>query len=144
MDYSSIPKAEVQCRCSFNPFQCPIDDLYPVRFGFLRSRLQVRFINLYYVSACSLQAFDLLVDCCSYIQRQGFFIAIIVILRLLCDGERPRNGDLDAMVAVASQKLHVAYFNRVKAANWADDPRHKVGMACAIQGHPWVIEVHSA
>src|SRR6266567_5013456 len=103
MDYSSIPKAEVQCRCSLNSFQCPIDDLYPVRFGFLRSRLQIRFINLYYVSACSLQAFDLLVDGCSDIQCQGFLIAVIVILRLLGDSERAWHGDFDATVSVASQ-----------------------------------------
>src|SRR6266536_643969 len=113
MDDSSIPKEEVWCRCSFNSFQCPIDNLNPVRPGFLRSRLQVRFINLYYVSSCSLQAFDLLVDGCSDIQCQGFLIVVVVILRLLGNSERAWHGDLDAMIGVASQKLHVAYFNRV-------------------------------
>src|SRR5437588_8015697 len=100
MDYSSIPKAEVQCRWSFNPFQRPVDDLYPVRPGLLWSRLQIRFIDLYYVGPCGLQAFDLLVDGCRDIQCQGFLIVVIVILCLLCYRERAWHGDLDATVSV--------------------------------------------
>src|SRR5450759_1132114 len=144
MNYSSIPKTEVQCRWSFNSFQRPVDDLYRIRPGLLWSRLQIRFINLYHVSSCSLQAFDLFVDGCSDIQCQGFLIVVIVILRLLGDSERAWHSDLNAMIGVASQKLHVAYFNRVQAADRADDPRDRFGMACAIQGHPWVIEIHPA
>src|SRR5712691_11071445 len=113
MHDSSIPKAEVQCRWSCNSFQRPVDALYPIRPGLLRSRLQIRFINLYHVSSCSLQAFDLLVVGCSDIQCQGFLIAVIVILRLLGDSERAWHSDLDAMGGVASQKLHVAYFDWV-------------------------------
>src|SRR5438552_4074209 len=143
MNDSSIPKAEVQCRWPFNSFQRPVDDLYPICPGLLWPRLQIRFINLYHVGSCGLQAFDLLVDGCSDIQCQGFLIAVIVILRLLGDSERAWHGDFDPTVSVASQKLHVAYFNRVEAADRADDPRDRVGMACAVQGHPWVIEVHS-
>src|SRR5690348_12062032 len=100
MNDSSIPKAEVQCRWSFNSFQRPVDDLYPIHPGLLRSRLQIWFINLYYVSSCRLQAFDLLVDGCSDIQCQGFLIAVIVILRLLANSERAWHGDLDAMGGV--------------------------------------------
>src|SRR6266852_9189879 len=110
MYYSSIPKAEVQCRWSFNSFQRAVADLYPIGPGLLRSRLQIRFINLYHVSSRSLQAFDLLVDGCSDIQCQGFLIVVIVILRLLGDSERTRYSDFDATVSVASQKLHVAHF----------------------------------
>ena len=102
MNDSSIPKAEVQRRWSFNSFQRSVDDLYPICPGLLRSRLQIRFIKLYHVSSCCLQAFDLLVDRCSDIQCQGFLIAVIVILRLLGDSERAWHGDLDAMVGVAS------------------------------------------
>src|SRR6266571_9297860 len=113
MNDSGIPEAEVQCSWSFNSFQRPIDDLYPVRPGLLRPRLQIRFINLYHVGSCGLQAFDLLIDGCRDIQCQRFLITVIVILRLLGDSERAWHGDLDAAVSVASQKLYVAYFNWV-------------------------------
>src|SRR5579859_4777797 len=103
MHDSGIAKAEVKRRWPFNAFQRPVDDLYPVCPGLLRPRLQVRLVYLYYIGSRRLQAFDLLVDSRRNIQRQGFFIAVIVVLRLLCDGERAWHGDLDATVGVAPQ-----------------------------------------
>src|SRR5579864_5419208 len=91
-----IPEAQVQCRWSFNAFQRPVDDLYPIGPGLLWPRLQVRFINLYYVGSRGLQAFDLRIDGCCDIQCQRFLIVVIVILRLLSDSERAWHGDLDA------------------------------------------------
>src|SRR5438105_7900829 len=93
MNNSSIPKAEMQRCCALNPLQRSVDNLYPVRSGLLGSRLQIRFINLYHVGPCGLQTSDLLVDCGSYIQCQGFLIAVIVILRLLGNRKGPRYSD---------------------------------------------------
>ncbi len=113
MNDGGVPEAEVQRRRPLYAFKRAVDDLYPIGSGLLRPRLQVRFIDLYYIGSGCLQAFDLLVDGCRDIHCQSFLIVVVIILRLLRDGERAWHGDLDAAVGVAPQKLHVAYFHRV-------------------------------
>src|SRR5258707_1823071 len=100
MNDSSIAKAKVQRCCSFNSLQRAVDDLYPVRPGLLRPRLQIWLGQLYHVGSCGLQAFYLLVFRGGAIQFQTLPIAAIAILRLLAGREKGLHRDLDSMAMV--------------------------------------------
>src|SRR5258707_14601970 len=93
MNDSSIAKAKVQRCCSFNSLQRPVDDLYPVRPGLLRPRLQIWLVQFFHLWSPGPQAFVLLAFPGSEIQNQSLSIAVIVILCLL--GGRVRGGDGD-------------------------------------------------
>ena len=68
-------------------------------------------------------------------------VAVEVVLGLLAHRERARERDLDPAVGVRAQELDVADLDGVAADDRADDPRHRVRMARAVDRSARVVDV---
>ena len=84
---------------------------------------------------------DFLVDRRGVVEGELLLAVVVVVLRLLRHRERTRHGDLDGAVGVGPEELEVADFHRVLAADRADDPRHRVGVAAAVEGGAGIVDV---
>ena len=110
---------------------------------FVRNSLHVRLVDLHDVGAGGEQILDLFVDGGRVIHRHLFFGLVEIVMGLLRHGVRARNGDFDAAVRIGAQKLDVANFDGVLAADLRNDARHVVQLARARHHLRGIIEIDS-
>ena len=113
------------------------------RARLLRPRLQPRLVDLDDVGARLEQVADLLVDRHREVHRQLGLVVVELVRRLLAHRERAGQGDLDRAVGVAAQEAQVVDLDRPRAADLADDPRHRVRPAGAAGDHRGVVDVEA-
>ena len=107
----------------------------------LRSGLHVRLVDLDDVGACREEVGDLVVDGARIRQSELGVRFVEVVLGLLRHRERARDGHLDRLRGVRAQELDVAHLHGVPALDRADDARHRVGVAAAVERRPRVVDV---
>ena len=105
------------------------------------ARLHIRLVELHDVGAGGEEIADLLVDRRGVVEGQLLLVAVEVVLGLLAHGERAGHRHLDGPVGLRPEELEVGHLDRVLAADLADDARHRVGMAAAIERGARVVEV---
>ena len=123
------------------PSSARLSALRPYRARLLRPRLHVGLVDLHDVGAGGEQVLDLLVDRGRIVERQLLLVLVEIVLRLLRHGERAGHGDLDRAVGVGAQELDVAHLDRVLAPDLADDARHRIGMAAAVERGAGIVDV---
>src|SRR5690606_24794035 len=84
---------------------------------------------------------DLLVDGRGVVERELGFARVGIVLRLLRHRERSGYGDLDPPARMGVQELDVADLHGVLAPDLADDARHRVRMAAAVERRAGVVDV---
>lgn len=57
--------------------------------------------------------------------------------------EPRRCGNFDGAIGVGTQKLHVANLDGLFAPDLANDPRHGIGMAGAVERGAWIVDVNA-
>jgi len=87
---------------------------------------------LHDVSAGGEKIIDLLIDRCRNVHDPGFDVRVVIILRLLRDGEWARKRNFDLAVGVGSQELQISHLDRASATDWPNDPGDRVGMSGAV------------
>ena len=107
----------------------------------LRPRLHVGLVDLHDVGAGGEQVLDLVVDRGGVVERHLLLVLVEIVLRLLRHGEGAGHRDLDRAVGVGAQELHVAHFDRMLAPDLADDARHRIGMAGAVERGAGIVDV---
>ena len=136
-----VAEARVEHRLAVDSLECAVDGLDRVAPSGLGSSLEVRLIDLDDVGTGRLQVSELLVDGHRVREREAALVAVVVVLRLLRQRERPGNGDLDAPVGEESEELDIANLDRPHAPNRADDSRHRVLVAGAVERHTRCVQV---
>jgi hypothetical protein len=95
--------------------------------------LHPRLVDLHHVGAGGEQILDLGIDRVGISQGDGFFVLVVIVLRLLAHGERARHRRLDGAVGIGAQHFEVAQLrpDRVRRIG-ADHARHRDRPAAAI------------
>jgi hypothetical protein len=57
--------------------------------------------------------------------------------------EPRRCGNFDGAIGVGTQKLHVANLDGLFVPDLANDPRHRIGMAGAVERGAWIVDVNA-
>ena len=123
------------------PVERPVDRLDRVFARRLGAGLEIGLVDLDDVRARRLEIAQLLVDRLRVRERQAAAVGVVVVLGLLRHRERPGHGDLDPQVRERAQELDVAQLDGPRAPNRADDARHRVLVAGAIERDAWPIQV---
>ena len=141
MDDRRVAEADVHDGRPGDPVDRPGQRRQPIGPGLVRARLHVRLVDLHDVGARCEQVDDLLVDRRGVVEGELLLAGVVVVLSLLRHRERTWHGDLDGAVGVRPQELQVADLDRMFAADLADDARHGVGVAAAVEGRPGIVDV---
>jgi hypothetical protein len=107
----------------------------------LGPRLHIGFIDLYDVGTGREQVLDLGVHRSSIVKHHLLLVFVEIVLRLLGHSEWSGHSDLDRAVSVGAQELNVAHFNRLFAADLADNARHWVWMAGPVERGAWIVNI---
>ncbi len=137
----AYPK-HVERRDAVDSFERAINRFYGKPLRFLGARLKVRLVKLHHVGAGREEIAHLGVHRFGQRHGHGFLVTVEVVLGLLRHGERPRQRRLDRAVGVAAQELDVAHLHGPFAPDRTDHPRHRVGMARAVERGARIVEVH--
>ena len=123
-------------------FERAVERAQAVGAGVVRPRLHVRLVDLDDVGAGGEEVADLAVHGLRVIHRRELAAAAVVLdLRLLGHRERTGHGHLDGAVGVPAQEQQVVDLAPDGGAGSADDARHGVRMAAAIERHARVVDV---
>ena len=103
--------------------------------------LHVRLVDLHDVRAGGEEVTDLGVHRGGVVHRQVRIGRVVVVLRQLGHRERTGHRDLDLMLGVRPQELHITHVDRAQPPNAPDHSRHERRLAGAADHRPWMIEV---
>jgi hypothetical protein len=141
MNDGGIAEADMHRCHAFDTVERRVERLEPVLARLLWPRLHVGLVDLHDVGAGRKQVPDLGVDRGGVVERHLLFVLVEIVLRLLRHGEGTGHRDLDGAVGVGAEELHVVHFDRMPAAHLAGDPRHRIGMAGAVERGARIVDV---
>ena len=141
VDQSRIAEADVQRGPALDPVERGPQRIEAVGAGLLGPRLHVGLVDLDEIGAGREQILDLGIDRDRIIMGHLGLVVVKIVLRLLGHGERARHGDLDLPVGILAQEFDVAGLDRVPPHDRADHPRHRIGLAAAVERHAGIVEV---
>src|SRR5436190_1763357 len=141
MDDRGVAEADVHRRRAADPFERAIERLETVFARLLRARLHVRLVDLHDVGAGGEEIAHLLVDRDRIVQRGFLGGLVVLVLRLLGHGKGAGNGDLRLARGVALEEAQVLDLDGMLAPDLADDARHRVRMAGAVERAAGIVDV---
>ena len=141
VDDRRVAEADMERRRARDAVRGAADDVEAVLARRLGPRLHVRLVELDDVGAGREEIEDLRAHGVRVGQPEIARRAVEVVLGLLGHGERARDRHLRPPARVRAQELQVADLDGVAPRDGPDDPRHRVGMAAAVERGARVVDV---
>src|SRR5205814_9496189 len=126
-----------------NSIQRAAERLDRIFASFVGAGLHVRLVYLNDVGAGREQVLDFFVDRGGVVGDHLLFVPVKDVLGLLRHGEGAGDGHLDFAIGVGAEELDVAHLHRMLAPDFADDTRHDVGLAAAIDARAGSVDVNT-
>ena len=141
VDQRRIAEADVKGCLAFDAGERGADGVEAEGARLFRPCLHIGLVDLDIIGAGREQILDLGIDRDRIIMGELGLVGIMIVLGLLRHGEGAGDGDLDPAIGIGAEEKDVAHLDRVAAGDLADDARHRIGLAAAIERGAGIVEI---